>query len=93
MLPDTKSGDYRALVVGTEGYADLDLESATVKYTNKYYSEKIFPLKGNTSIVADWINGGTLINQRDSIHANRLAILATMAAENKERLDITETVK
>ena len=89
MLPDTKGSDYRGLVAGTLGYADLDHGAGTLRVTNAAHPErKVDPLPKPASIVADWLAGGTLVDQGASLRANALAIAATESATRAARLTL-----
>ena len=91
MLPDTKSSDYRVLVAGTKGYADLDQSEGSVLVTSAAGCEqRLDELPEPVSIVKDWLSGGNLVSQAASLRANRLAILATMSANSGQRLKVGE---
>ena len=88
MLPDTKGSDYRMTLAGTEGVIDLVM-GGDVTLTNRNGAGKaLTDLPEAQSVVADWLEGGDLVPQAASLRANRLAILATMSAERRERIVI-----
>ena len=88
MLPDTKASDYRMLVAGTGGYADLSMAAGTLTITNAEGADMpVDPLPDARSVVADWLGGGDLVDQASSLRANRLSVLATRAAEEHVRLE------
>ena len=87
MLPDTKGSDYRVLVTGTQGYADLGMADSRLTVTSPAASDQErTDLPGSASVVEDWLEGGDLIGQEASLRANRLSIIATDAAARQERL-------
>jgi len=87
MLPDTKGADYRMLVAGTRGYADLSMADNVLAVTNPAAADaRVERLPEPRSVVADWLRGGELVGQPASLRANRLAILATLAAEGARRV-------
>lgn len=89
MLPNTKGSDYRMLVVGTEGYADLTMSQNMLTITNSQGAEvTVSQLPEAISVVADWLNNGHLVDQASSLRANRLSILATRAAEQHIRVEV-----
>ncbi|MGD9494901.1 MAG: Gfo/Idh/MocA family protein [Armatimonadota bacterium] len=82
MLPDTCASDYRALVAGTEGFADLAMAAGTLTVTDpRARQAPVVALPPPTSVVRDWLAGGELVAQAASLRANRLAVLATVAAQ------------
>lgn len=90
MLPPTKASDYRMTLAGTEGYVDL-VAGGEVRLTNPQGAEQVlsdFPPA--QSVVADWLDHGDLVPQEASLRANRLALLATQAAEEHVRLLVEE---
>ncbi len=89
MLPDTKGSDYRMHVAGTGGFADLDHAAKKVDYTNAGGSD-LEPTEypEATSVVADWLSGGTAVTQEASLRANYLALMATESARRGERITI-----
>jgi predicted dehydrogenase len=90
MLPDTQGQDYRALVVGAGGYAELSTVCNCLTVTNESGAGTLVgELPERKSVVRDWLAGGDLLPQEASLRANRLAILATQAAERHERLGVT----
>lgn len=87
MLPDTKASDYRILVAGTEGYADLSLAAGTLTLTKPAGADtRVEDLPAPRSVVADWLDGGELVAQAASLRANRLAIMAAKSAEEGVRI-------
>ena len=87
MLPDTCGSDYRVLVAGTRGYADLIASPPSVRVTNPEEADRLVdPLPEACSIVADWLAGGDLVPQAASLRANRLALLATRSADCHQRI-------
>lgn len=88
MLPDTKGSDYRMLVAGTEGYADLSMAANSLTVTSPTAADaSITELPEAQSVVADWLAGGELVGQAASLRANRLALWATLAAEGAARVE------
>ena len=88
MLPDTKGSDYRMHVSGTQGYADLTMADNRLTLTSPNGAEvAVRTLPGAKSVVADWLAGGALVDQESSLRANRLAILATEAADLQKRME------
>ena len=88
MLPDTKASDYRMLVAGTEGYADLAMSDKILTVTNREAADvHIEALPEPQSVVADCLARGDLVDQAASLRANRLSILATLAADQGTRLE------
>lgn len=88
MLPDSKGSDYRMTVVGTEGYADLVMGSGVTVTNAAGAEQEVTDLPAQQSIVADWLDGGGLVPQEASLRANRLAILAAMSAESRQRIEV-----
>ncbi|MBI4474577.1 MAG: Gfo/Idh/MocA family oxidoreductase [Acidobacteria bacterium] len=89
LLPDTKGSDYRVTVAGTGGVADLVFDPPSLRLTNAAAADAAitaFPIK--QSVVADWVNGGDLVPQDASLRANRLALLATLSAEQRRRIEV-----
>jgi len=87
MLPDTKGSDYRMLVVGTKGYADLSMSHNSLTITNPAGAEVAVPARPEAcSVVADWLGGGERVDRAASLRANRLALWATTSAEEKRRI-------
>ena len=88
MLPDTMGSDYRMLVAGTRGYADLSMAGNTLTATTPDGAEvEVADLPEPRSVVADWLANGDLVDQTASLRANRLSILATRSAEQGKRLE------
>jgi len=88
MLPDTMGSDYRMLVAGTRGYADLSMAGNTLTATTPDGAEvEVADLPEPRSVVADWLANGDLVDQAASLRANRLSILATRSAEQGKRLE------
>lgn len=89
MLPDTKGSDYRMLVAGTKGYADLSMAGNSLTITTSREADAaVAALPEPRSVVADWLAGGKLVDQAASLRANRLSVLATRAAEERTRLNV-----
>jgi len=89
MLPDTKGSDYRVTVAGTKGYADLlAADNRLIVTSPETADQDMENLPEQVSVVKDWIGGGQLVPQAASLRANRLAILATMSAEQHERISV-----
>jgi len=89
MLPDTMGSDYRMLVAGTRGYADLSMAGNTLTVTTPEGAEvETTDLPEPRSVVADWLASGDLVDQTASLRANRLSILATQSAEQGKRLEV-----
>lgn len=88
MLPDTKGEDYRLFVAGTEGTLEFDWAGNRLICTNKHEANKLIPLAARRSIVADWLEGGSLADQASSLRSNRLAVLATLAADQRQRITV-----
>lgn len=81
MLPDTKGSDYRVHVVGTRGYADMDLVAKGVTVTDADGADATVDVPDDrASVVLDWLDGGDLVPQAASLRANRLALAATRSA-------------
>jgi predicted dehydrogenase len=90
MLPDTAGSDYRVLVAGTKGFADLQLAPPRVTVTDpETAGAELAELPEARSVVADWLDGGDLVSQDESLRANRLALLATRSAEEHQRIEVT----
>lgn len=86
LLPATKGSDYRMQVVGTEGVADLVMGEALTVTDPSGADTAIEDLPEAVSVVADWLNCGNLVPAAASLRANRLAVLATVAAQWRERV-------
>jgi len=89
MLPDTKGSDYRVHVAGTLGYADLDHVAKTLHLTTPEAAEA--PVNGfpaDVSMVRQWLAGGDLVTQEESLRANRLSVIATESAASGKRIVI-----
>jgi predicted dehydrogenase len=86
MLPDTKGSDYRMTLAGTEGVIDLVMGGEVALTSRAGAGRVLADLPGAQSVVADWLGGGDLTPQAASLRANRLAILATLSAEQGERI-------
>jgi len=86
MLPDTVGSDYRVLVAGTQGVADLKLGGGVTVSSPAGANLALTDLPEAASVVADWLAGGELTPQAASLRANRLALLATEAAVTGERV-------
>jgi hypothetical protein len=87
LLPETKGSDYRAMVAGAVGYADLDMAGPVLRITNMAGADQVvatFP--DSVSLVKDWLNGGDRVPQAASLRANRLAVLATQSALEHRRV-------
>ena len=89
MLPDTKRSDYRMLVAGTEGYADLSMAQERLSVTGPSGADvAVDALPPARSVVADWLEGGELVGQAASLRANRLSILAAISADAHRRMEV-----
>lgn len=89
MLPDSKASDYRVMVAGTGGYADLSMSDSTLTVTDPAAADvELTELPEAVSVVRDWLAGGDLIPQAASLRANYLAVMATLSAENHQRVEI-----
>jgi predicted dehydrogenase len=89
MAPDTQGSDYRVTVAGTTGFADLDMVADRLTVTNAEGAGQVIERRPEPiSIVADWLAGGELVPQSASLRANRLALLATLSAQEKRRIDL-----
>ncbi|HCU38231.1 MAG TPA: hypothetical protein DGT21_23250 [Armatimonadetes bacterium] len=89
MLPDAKGSDYRVTVAGTGGYADFVMAEDRLTVTDRDAADvQVTEAPDAVSVVADWLDGGDVIPQEASLRANRLAILATLAAERSARLQV-----
>ncbi|MDP6380279.1 MAG: Gfo/Idh/MocA family oxidoreductase [Phycisphaerae bacterium] len=89
MLPGTKAADYRVMMVGTEGLADMDWWPPGLRITNGDGADvEIDDLPEKASVVKDWLAGGGLVPQEASLRANRLAIFATESAEGRCRIEV-----
>ncbi len=87
LLPNTQDLDYRVLIAGTEGMAELIMAPPALWITNaRQAGQRIEKLPEMKSVVADWLHGGDLVPQADSLRANRLAIQATVSAERHTRM-------
>lgn len=94
MLPDTKGSDYRATVAGTRGVADLWLSPPRLTVTDPEGADReVADLPAPVSVVADWLAGGGLVPQAESLRANRLALLATRAAALGRRLSVIPSIR
>ncbi|MBU0607561.1 MAG: Gfo/Idh/MocA family oxidoreductase [Armatimonadetes bacterium] len=84
MLPDTVGSDYRILVAGTEGFADLKMGEGVTVSSPAGANVALTELPEAASVVADWLAAEAaeagLVPQGASLRANRLALLATQAA-------------
>jgi len=90
MLPDTKGSDYRVLIAGTEGFADMTQDPGQIVVTNADSAEvEVNSFPSRISVVEDWIEDGTLIPQEVSLRANRLALLATMSANEHRQIEVS----
>ena len=89
MLPDTKGSDYRMTVAGTQGYADMSSGDQRVIVTSPDAADQeVGDLPEQVSVVADWLAQGEVIPQEASLRANRIAVLATMSAEERRRIAV-----
>lgn len=86
MLPGTVGSDYRVLVAGTEGFADLRLGQGVTYTSPASLTQRLTALPPTASVVADWLAGGSLVPPAASLRANRLALLATQAATENRRV-------
>jgi predicted dehydrogenase len=90
LLPDTKGSDYRVTVAGSQGVADLTMSPPRLIVTSPAAADtEVKDPPAPVSVVADWIGGGSLVGQTASLRANRLAILATRAAEKRRKVRVT----
>lgn len=88
MLPDTVGSDYRVTVAGTQGVAELRLGRGVVVSSSAGAEAPVEDLPAPLSVVADWLDGGGLVPQEASLRANRLAVLATTAADERRRVEV-----
>jgi len=89
MLPDTKVEDFRAFVAGTKGYAELSLGQGRLSITDPAGADQLITdLPEEHSVVGDWLDGDSLVEQEASLRANRMAVLATQSAEKQERIEL-----
>ncbi len=89
LMPASKGADYRMLVAGTHGYAELDMAAGTLLVTAaQAAAAPVTDLPPPCAVVADWLAGGQLVSQQDSLRANLLALLATEAAAARCRLEV-----
>lgn len=86
MLPDTVGADYRVLVAGTQGFAELRMGHGVAYASPAGAAQHLTDLPPAASVVTDWLEGGTLVPQEASLRANRLALLATEAAAVGRRI-------
>jgi predicted dehydrogenase len=88
LLPATQGSDYRALAAGSAGYLEMRANPPALTLTNAAGAgQTIENLPAARSIVQDWLEHGRMVPQEASLRANRLALLATRAAETKQRLE------
>lgn len=88
LLPCSKGNDYRALAVGTEGYAELDLAASRLTVTDRNGEGRAAPVPARgLSVVADWLDRGELVPQEASLRANRLSLLATLSSQRRARIE------
>ena len=90
MLPDTVGSDYRVMIAGTQGVAELRLGRGVVVSAPEGAEAPLQDLPPAASVVRDWLEGGCLVPQEASLRANRLAVLATMAAVEGRRIETDE---
>ena len=89
MLPDTKGTDYRVHVAGTLGFADLDHGSKYLRMTNPDGDgQKIETFPPDVLVVEQWLDGGDLVTQEESLRANRISVRATEAAVEGRRIAV-----
>jgi len=89
MLPDIKSSDYRVLVAGTDGTIDMIQSPPQIIMTNKNGKDQTFSeFPEPVSIVENWLCQGNIISQKESLRSNRLAVLATLSAQQKQRMEV-----
>lgn len=87
MLPDTKGSDYRMLVVGTKGYADLSMVDQRLTVTSPAGADQaVTSLPEARLVVDDWLRGGSVVEQAASLRANRLSLLATISSMEHRRI-------
>ena len=89
MLPDTKGTDYRVHIAGTLGFADLDHGSKYLQMTNADGDgKKIEAFPPDVLVVEQWLDGGNLVTQEESLRANRISVRATESAVEGKRIPI-----
>lgn len=86
LLPDTVGSDYRVTVAGTRGVADLHLGRGVTVSSSAGAETPLKDMPAAVSVVADWLAGDGLVPQEASLRANRLALLATVAAAEGGRV-------
>ncbi len=85
MLPDTKGSDYRATVVGSKGVVDLYMQGNKLILTTPEFADReVEKLPPKRSVVKEWLEGSPIVTQSESLRANYLAILATIADERRD---------
>jgi len=92
MLPDTVGSDYRVLVAGTQGFADLRMGGGVTVSSPAGANVALTDLPAVASVVEDWLAADDaeagLVPQAASLRANRLALLATQAAVTGARMSV-----
>lgn len=88
MLPDTVGSDYRVTVAATGGVADLRMGADCVVVSSPEAADEcVTNLPDPVQVVGDWLDGaGAVIPQEASLRANRLAVLATVSAQQQRRI-------
>jgi len=81
MLPSVKGSDYRIMIAGTEGYLDMDMVSGKVVCTNSKGLNIEVTLPAKVSVVEKWLLKDPIVGTQESLRANRLAVMATEAAQ------------
>jgi len=77
------------LVAGTQGYAEFSMAQERLTVTSPSGADvEVNPLPSARSVVADWLEGGDLVDQAASLRANRLSILATISADAHRRIEL-----
>jgi predicted dehydrogenase len=88
LLPDTQNEDYRATVAGSLGVADLRMSPPRLTVTSPAGADaEVQDLPAPVSVVADWLEQGSVVDQAASLRANRLALLATLSAQERRRVE------
>lgn len=86
LLPETVGSDYRVLVAGSAGVADLQMNQGVTFASPAGARVALSELPPPVSVVQDWLEGGSLVPQADSLRASRLALWATQAAAEGTKL-------
>lgn len=92
MLPDTVASDYRMTVAGTQGHVDLVAGRELWVTSPRGHAVEVTALPKARSVVADWLAAAdreaALVPQVASLRANRLAMVATLAADEHTPLQV-----